>query len=154
MRGYHYGDYYDYLLIFIRLLLSFTLIILKGGHSLKLMAKKIDSNSINELLDKKIRWLTTSSTPLRIILFGSAANGEMTEASDIDLIVIYANNTDLKDTQKNIAVTRPKDDWPHDLLLYTEETFNKSVQKGGGVCWLAEREGKIIFTSEKLYVTN
>ena len=93
------------------------------------------------------------SFPLRIILFGSAANGEMTEASDVDLIVIYANNTDLKETQKNIAKTRPKDDWPHDLLLYTEEAFKKSVQKGGGVCWLAEREGNIIFTTEKLHVT-
>lgn len=44
------------------------------------------------------------------LLFGSAANGEMTEASDSDLIVIYDNDSDLKEIQKGIFMNLPKDD--------------------------------------------
>ncbi len=120
---------------------------------MKLAAKNINSESIQELLDIKVTWLLSSSNPLKIILFGSVMTGNMTEASDIDLIVVYPNDTNLKVVQRAISKTRPINDWPHDLLLYTTESFEKSVLKGGGVCWLAQKEGKILFQRRKTNVT-
>lgn len=116
---------------------------------MKLAAKKMQLAVVQELINNKIDWITKASSPIRIVLFGSAANGEMTEASDLDLIVIYDNDSDLKEIQKGIFMNRPKDDWPQDIFFYTEETYRKSRQKGGGICWLAELEGKTIYSRKE-----
>lgn len=90
----------------------------------------------------------TYSRPLKIILFGSASRNEMTDGSDVDLIVIYPNGENLRDIQLNLAKNRDKDDWPHDLILKTVAEFDLSVSKGGGACWLASREGRILYDKE------
>jgi uncharacterized protein len=41
-----------------------------------------------ELLDEIVRRVTEIAQPDRIILFGSAARGEMTPDSDVDLLVV------------------------------------------------------------------
>jgi predicted nucleotidyltransferase len=63
---------------------------------MKLLAKKLLQNQIDAIVQKKMNWITSNSDPLKVILFGSASNGEMTEASDVDIILIFPNYTDLK----------------------------------------------------------
>lgn len=92
-----------------------------------------------------MRWITAYSNPLKVILFGSASNGEMTEASDVDIILIFPNNVDIKKVTFQLEKNRPKDDWPHDLIFQTEESFAQSISKGGGACWLASKEGVVLY---------
>lgn len=115
---------------------------------MKLIARKLTSTEIDEIIQVKINWILTASTPVKVILFGSAASGEMTEESDIDLIIIFNNDVDLKEVSYQLAKNRPKNDWPQDLILQTRQSFEWSVAKGGGACWLADREGKILFERE------
>ncbi len=72
----------------------------------------------------------------------------MTDASDIDLILIFADTDNLKTVREKVFKARPKDDWPHDLLLYTETQFHKSVASGGGAAYLAQIEGRVLFPRE------
>lgn len=116
-----------------------------GLETMKLTSKKLDKNEIDQLVQRKVQWILTHSRPQKIILFGSAATYEMTDSSDIDLIVIYQSGDDLKEIEKTLFKNRLKDDWPHDLFLYTPESFEKSKSKGGGICWLSEKEGRILF---------
>jgi len=115
----------------------------------KLSAKKLSNQEVEEIVLKKKNWILSYSSPLKIILFGSAARGEMTDSSDVDLIVIYDNSTDLKKVQQELFSKRPKDDWPHDLLILTESDYEGQCQKGGGACWLALTEGKLIHERKK-----
>lgn len=112
---------------------------------MKLTSKKLSSSEIQDIVNKKIHWILQYSCPQKIILFGSAATEEMTESSDVDLIVLFSNNSNLKKIGIDLAKNRPKDDWPHDLLLLTQDEFEFYKNKGGGACWIAAQEGKILF---------
>lgn len=72
----------------------------------------------------------------------------MTEASDIDLILVFSESETLKEAQERLWRSRPADDWPADIIFHTNETFRLSCEKGGGASWLASREGIVIFEKE------
>lgn len=112
---------------------------------MKLTAKKLSQSEVDQIIQDKLEWILLSCSPLKIILFGSAAQGAMTDQSDIDLIVIFENQEDLKLINKKLYKFKPKSEWPLDILLYTRTQFELNLKKGGGVCWLANNEGKIIY---------
>ncbi|MGZ3779558.1 MAG: nucleotidyltransferase domain-containing protein, partial [Pseudobdellovibrionaceae bacterium] len=99
---------------------------------MKLTSKKLNPEEIKAIIDIKLKWILANSCPEKIILFGSAAANEMTDASDVDLILIYPTNSELKKISLELARTRPSaDKWPHDLIIETVETFANKVKKGG-----------------------
>jgi uncharacterized protein len=50
----------------------------------------IDEQTIHEI----VRRILTAAKPDKIILFGSAATGEMTRDSDIDLLIVEPDTSD------------------------------------------------------------
>ncbi len=112
---------------------------------MRLTAKKLPKVEIDKIINSKMNWIMSFSKPLKVILFGSASTGEMTEYSDIDIILIFPNDSDVKKIGLELEKNRPKDDWPHDLIFQTQESFEYSISKGGGACWLASQEGILLF---------
>lgn len=113
-------------------------------------AKRLEKDKVDALVEAKLRWILSATTPDRVILFGSAASYEMHENSDIDIIVIFPDNRTMANQKKGLYAERPKGDWPHDLLLMTEDEFDASVARGGGAVYLADKEGRIIYKKESL----
>ena len=111
----------------------------------KLVAKKLTPGEQEQLISKKLAWILQACSPERIVLFGSAARGEMTTASDIDLALIFNTDIELKAARSNVYRSRPKDDWPHDILFYTADSLKLSAAQGGGAAYLIETEGKTLF---------
>lgn len=111
----------------------------------KLFAKALTKKEQNSIIQAKLTWILEQTTPNKVILFGSAASYQMTDASDIDIIVIYAKKDDRDLARQKLFQSRPKDDWPHDLLLLTEKEFELSAAKGGGASYVAKQEGRIIY---------
>ena len=89
----------------------------------KLFAKALTKEEQNSIIQAKLSWILAQTAPNKIVLFGSAASYEMTDASDIDIIVIFANKDDRDLARQKLFLSRPKDDRPHDLLLLSEEEF-------------------------------
>lgn len=89
-------------------------------------------------------FIRTTCMPERIILFGSAARHEMTDMSDLDVIVLLANQADLKLTRGNYFGQRSPIDWPVDILFMTTDDY-MSRAAIGGVCFIAETEGRILY---------
>ena len=54
------------------------------------------------LLDEVVRRVLTVARPERIILFGSAATGQMTEDSDLDLLVVEPEPANTRDRSVKI----------------------------------------------------
>ena len=109
-----------------------------------LTARQLTQAEISSIVRQKLSWILQSCDPDRVILFGSAARGEMTEASDVDLIVIFANRELKEQAAEKLWKNRPANDWPHDLIMHTQESFRESCAKGGGASWLAAREGTVL----------
>ena len=128
---------------------SYCMPVKKGGNSVvSLTARALSPEEIAALVQKKKDWILGACSPECIILFGSAARGEMTEASDIDLIIIFSDVADQKCAREQLWKARPADDWPADIIFHTTNSFRDSCNKGGGASWLASREGIVLFRRE------
>ena len=51
----------------------------------------------SELIEEIVRRVSGAIHPLRVILFGSAARGEMGPASDVDLLIVMPDGTHRRD---------------------------------------------------------
>jgi predicted nucleotidyltransferase len=108
--------------------------------------------NINEILDNLVFSLRPSN-PYRIILFGSYAQGNQNENSDIDLMVIldndhisrtYAERLDKRiSIRKLVLETNRK--IPLDILVYSKAELRKIKEYGNYLIDEIEKTGKIIY---------
>jgi predicted nucleotidyltransferase len=107
---------------------------------------------INGILNNLISSLMASD-PYKIILFGSYANGNKTENSDIDLMVIL-DNDDVSKTyedrknkklfiRKLVRETNYK--MALDILVYSKEELRKIKEYGNYFIDEIEKKGKVIY---------
>jgi len=57
-----------------------------------------------EQIDNAIRMVVETVDPLRVVMFGSAARGELVEGSDLDLMVVMADGSDWPTTMRALRV--------------------------------------------------
>jgi predicted nucleotidyltransferase len=107
---------------------------------------------IDEILNELIM-LLKASNPYKIILFGSCANGNPNENSDIDLMVILDNNHISKTYEERLnkrifirnLVLEINRKIPLDILVYSREELNKIKEHGNYFIDEIERTGKVIY---------
>jgi predicted nucleotidyltransferase len=105
--------------------------------------KKIPSE---EVLQDIVRRVVETAKPQKIILFGSAARGEMGPDSDLDLLVITAcdhrRNTARKIRRRLIGI-----DVPIDIIVATPEDIERYKDMIGLIYRPALREGKVLYAA-------
>ena len=99
------------------------------------------------LIDEIVRRILTVTVPDRIILFGSAANGEMTPDSDIDLLVLEDVAGNARDERVRIRRALAGMGHPFDILIMTPERFEESKDVFGGLAYPADKYGKVIYAA-------
>jgi predicted nucleotidyltransferase len=107
---------------------------------------------IDEILNELIACLKNSD-PYKIILFGSYANGESTEDSDIDLMVILDNNTVARTYDERMnkklyirkLVREINYKMALDILVYSKEELKLIKENGNYFIDEIERTGQIIY---------
>ncbi|MDR0639639.1 MAG: nucleotidyltransferase domain-containing protein [Spirochaetaceae bacterium] len=103
---------------------------------------------LNDLIDR-----LRASDPYKIVLFGSYANGNETEDSDIDLMVILDNNDVSKTYEerqnKKLYVRKLVREINYrkalDILVYSKEELKKIKEYGNYFIDEIERTGKVIY---------
>ena len=83
--------------------------------------------------------------PERIILFGSAATGEMTKDSDIDLLIVEPTAENRH--AKSVAITDAIGDvrFPVDVKMISPERFEATKNIIGGIAYPAHKYGRILY---------
>jgi len=107
---------------------------------------------INTILDNLVFSLKASN-PYKIVLFGSHANGNQNENSDIDLMVILDNNHVAKTYQERLdkrmyirnLVLEINRKVPLDILVYSKKELSLIKKRGNQFIDEIERTGKIIY---------
>ena len=101
----------------------------------------IDESLVREI----VRRILSVTAPHKIILFGSAATGQMTRDSDIDLLIIETNPSDprkegvrLRDLLRGLG-------YPLDVVVISTEWFEESKGVIGGIAYPANKYGKVIY---------
>jgi predicted nucleotidyltransferase len=81
----------------------------------------------------------------RIIMFGSAAIGNMTRDSDIDLLVLKSAPDNPR--RESVRVRRALNGlgYPFDIIVMATERFDESKGVIGGIAFPANKYGKVIY---------
>ncbi len=102
---------------------------------------KIDEETMNEI----IRRILSVTAPDKIILFGSAATGQMTRDSGIDLLIIADDPGDRRKESVRLSGTLTRQGYPFDVIVISTERFEESKDVIGGIAYPANKYGKVIY---------
>jgi predicted nucleotidyltransferase len=96
-------------------------------------------------IQEAVELLIKAANPVRIILFGSYARGDVTEESDLDFLVIEKElkgrrmeTVRLRDVLSPLRI-------PVDVLVISEKTYQDWKDLPGTVIYEAGLEGRIIY---------
>ena len=98
-----------------------------------------------KLVDEIVKRIISVAEPRRIILFGSAAAGQMTEDSDIDLLVLESAPVDTRQESVRIRQATRQLGYPFDIIVMAVERFEESKNVIGGIAYPANKYGKVIY---------
>jgi len=101
----------------------------------------IDEQTIREI----VRRILTVARPDRIILFGSAAAGQMTPDSDIDLLIVEPDTGNQRAEYVRIMNALWGIRHPVDILFITTDWFEQSKNVSGGIAYPAHKYGRVIY---------
>ena len=99
----------------------------------------------DELPKEIIERITSVSEPRKVILFGSAAIGELTPDSDIDLLIISDETENLRNKRTTIARNLCGLGHSFDVILISTEWFEESKNVVGGIAYPANKYGKVLY---------
>jgi predicted nucleotidyltransferase len=99
------------------------------------------------IIDELIRRIVGAVHPLRIILFGSAARGDMRLDSDIDVLIVMPENVHRRRTAQDVHEQLFGFPVPVDVLVTTPEDLRKHKDNIGLVYHRVLREGKEIYAA-------
>lgn len=89
--------------------------------------------------------ILTVARPDRVILFGSAAIGEMTRESDIDLLILESDPGEPREAALRIRSTLGGLGVPFDVIVLSTERFEETKDVIGGIAYPAHKYGRIIY---------
>ena len=103
---------------------------------------------VDELvLNEVVRRVLGVAKPDRIILFGSAATGQMTKDSDIDILIVgpAAENRH----EESVAITDAIGDvrFPVDAKTISSERFEATKNAIGGIAYPAHKYGRVLYAA-------
>ena len=98
-----------------------------------------------DVIDEIIRRVTNVAPAERIILFGSAATGEMTRDSDVDLLILEESVEDPWGERLRVREALRDMAYPFDVILMTKDRFEETKGIIGGIAYPANKQGKVIY---------
>ena len=103
------------------------------------------STDLRSAIDSITAQLIEKYKPEKIILFGSAARGDASLDSDVDLLIIKSD-TPPYGADRIMEVSRLIErDVPVDFLVYRPEEFEKRLKMGDPFIELVMKEGRVLY---------
>jgi len=101
----------------------------------------LDEQTLQEIVQR----ILSVAKPDKIVLFGSAATGQMTRDSDVDLLIVEPDTSDQRDEYVRIIKALWDIDYPFDILFIATQWFEESKNVVGGIAYPANKYGKVIY---------
>ncbi|MGC9454153.1 MAG: nucleotidyltransferase domain-containing protein [Phycisphaerae bacterium] len=101
----------------------------------------IDEQTVREI----VRRILSVTRPDKIILFGSAATGEMTADSDVDLLIVEPDIPDRRAEYVRVRRALGGLKYPFDILFISTDRFERSKDVIGGLAYPADKYGRVIY---------
>lgn len=102
---------------------------------------------LEDILNETIRRILAVVPAKQVILFGSAARGEMHADSDIDLLVVVPSGLHRRKTAQNIYRNLIGLGFAADVIVVTEDDVRQFRDDPGMVIGPAVDEGRILYAA-------
>jgi predicted nucleotidyltransferase len=102
-------------------------------------------NPDRDVLDELVRRIVAEVKPLRIILFGSAARGEMGPDSDLDVLVVMPDGCDCRAIAKSLYLRTRGLKYAKDILVVHQPDVERYGNNPYLILHTAMTEGKEIY---------
>jgi predicted nucleotidyltransferase len=112
-----------------------------------LLAKPLSPDEMLCLVEEEKKLILNTCPVEELYLFGSASRAQMTEASDLDFLVVVADDQSLKCVKKNYYNRKKTSIWPVDIIFMHRSDFEHK-SRIGGVAMICKAEGKLLFKKE------
>lgn len=100
-----------------------------------------------QVIDRLVQAVVASVRPLRILIFGSAARGEMGPDSDLDLLVVMPSGTHRRKTAQQLYRQMSGMGVPFDLVVVTPEDLELHRDNPGLIYRTVLREGREVYAA-------
>jgi predicted nucleotidyltransferase len=107
----------------------------------------MNAASLDKIVQNTLGRILSVVCPKQVLLFGSAARGELKENSDIDLLVVVPNGTHRRKTAQTIYRNMKGLDFGAGIIVVTEEHVEKYRDAEGWVIREALAEGRLVYES-------
>ncbi len=107
----------------------------------------METQTLESVINKIVARILEVVKPTKIILFGSAARGEMTENSDLDLLVVVPPSVHRRRTAQKIYRNLIGVGFAADIVVVTEDDVERFRDHQGMVIMPAVEEGKILYAA-------
>ena len=97
------------------------------------------------ILDRLVARIVESVQPCRIILFGSAARGQMGPHSDVDLLVVVRDGVHRRRTAQRLYLALMGLGITKDIVVVTESDVREFAEEPSLVIHPALREGRELY---------
>ena len=104
--------------------------------------------TIQATIDELVAQIVRLVHPLRVILFGSAARGDMGPDSDVDVLVVVPDGTHRHRTAQRLYREIRNVGVPFDVLVATPADLEKHKDNIGLIYRSVLREGKEVYVAQ------
>lgn len=111
---------------------------------LRIVRKPIPKIQVEQALEILKTVILAAGPVYSIYLFGSASRSDMSDQSDIDLLVVMEKVTDIRPAQKNLRSIQTLTPFPIDVVWVERAEFDRKKVLGG-VCFIAFHEGRQLY---------
>ena len=101
--------------------------------------------ALDKIVQDTIARILSVVSPKQVLLFGSAARGDLHENSDIDLLVVVPKGTHRRKTAQSIYRNMVGLDFGADIVVVTEEDVEKYRDAEGWIIREASAEGRLVY---------
>ncbi|OHB63971.1 MAG: hypothetical protein A2Y77_10235 [Planctomycetes bacterium RBG_13_62_9] len=85
------------------------------------------------------------ANPDRVILFGSAATGEMTADSDLDILVVESQVSNTRHESIRLRAALEDVPLPIDVVVMSRQWFDDTKNVIGGIAYSAHKCGRVLY---------
>lgn len=101
--------------------------------------------TLGEAIEEAVRRIVDEAHPIQVVLFGSAARGDLGPDSDLDLLVVMPDGTDRLDTAYRLHRRLRHLGWAKDIVVALESDVEALRDNPSMVIHTALNEGKVLY---------
>ena len=107
----------------------------------------IHAMEATQTIEELTRQIVELAHPVKVLLFGSAARGEATADSDIDLLVVMPDGTHRRHTAQRLYRDISNIGTAFDLVVATASDLDKHGNTAGLIYQSVLKEGKLLYAA-------